>query len=342
MQVELKHYEERLGSGNSHFEGRLYAVKNPDKSQRSYLYERGDYNDLTRVFTPAANGAAFRTRVFHGSHDSGAGTSLSSYGSVTIEPLYLIVKKSTMEVVIRNGRGQVAREESRVYTGGSAFALVSWSNSSYDDQGHLTEVSNSDTTRYTASWSNGRKSSETSVSGTVTAYTYDALDRVTGTTVAAATDVVGTIDVPAVATAYTYDAANRVTKREVGTTSKITTAYTYDLAGRLTQQKEYSTVTNGTGTGYATSYTYNANGRESTATAPDGGTTVRTIYRDGRIKSLTGTAVVAEQYDYGVNGADGTQYAKVTYGGGTVRYTKNTSDWLGRPKKEEQPTFDGG
>ena len=331
VQTELKHYHEKLGSGNSEFEGRIYSVKNPDKSQRSYRYE-----EITFYGSPA-----YYTNVFHGSSDSSAGTQLSSYDGDSIEPIRMIANKSTMEETLRDATGRVVRSRTYVYTGGSNFAQVSWRYSYYDGAGHLIEAKSSDTTKYTATWSKGRRSSETSISGTVTNYQYDKLGRVKKVTVAAATDVVGTLDVPAVETAITYDAANRVTKREVGTTSKITTAYTYDLAGRVTEQKEYSTVTNGNSTGYDTDFTYSTDGRQITATHPDDGTTVRTIYRDGRIKSLTGTAVVDEEFDY-VRNSNGTRYTKIEYGGGTVRYLKSTVDWLGRPTKEEHPTFDGG
>ncbi len=340
VQTELKHYQEKLGSGEGKFEGQLYSVKNPDKSQRSYLYEEGSYNPSNQVFT-AGSGDALRIRVFNGSSDSSAGTLLSSYSGETIESIRMIANKSTLEVTIRDAKGRVVRDQTWVYTGGTAFSFVSWSKTTYDGAGHATEVKNSDSSKYTATWTEGKKSSETSISGTVTNYQYDELGRVTKATVAAATDVVGTLDVPAVERAYSYDAANRVTKREVGATSKITTTYSYDLAGRLTEEKEYATVSNGSGTGYVTAYSYNSNGRQSTATHPDDGTTIRTIYRDGRIKSLTGTAVVEQQYDY-VKNSNGTRYTKVTYGGGTVRYVKSTVDWLGRPTKEEQPTFDGG
>ena len=343
LRTVFKHYQEKLGTGDSYLEARLYSVKAPDKSQRSYLYERGYYNPTTNLFTPGY-GRAFRSLVFFGSHDSSAGSLVSSYGVKSIDPIYLIADKSTMAVTILDHRGRMVREESYLYTGGSSFARIGWRNLSYDLEGHVTGLTNSDTTEYTATWSNGTMTSETSATGTVTNYTYDALDRLTGVTVAGATNVVGTIDVPAVTTTYTYDATNRVSKREVkdpnDTSSDaeiIATTYTYDLAGRVTEHKEYSTVTNGSNTGYATAYTYNTNGRENTATHPDGGTITTTVYRDGRIKSLTGDAVVTEQYDYGKN-TDGTRYTKVDYGGGTVRYAKSTFDWLGRPTKEELPT----
>ena len=47
--------------------------------------------------------------------------------------------------------------------------------------------------------------------------------------------------------------------------------------------------------------------------APDGGTTVRTFQPDGRLASVTGSAVVAQYYSCGVE-SDGRQWSQVNSG----------------------------
>ena len=67
--------------------------------------------------------------------------------------------------------------------------------------------------------------------------------------------------------------------------------------------------------------------------------TVTSYYRDGRVKSVTGTAQVAEHYDYGVN-ADGSQWTLVRVGApASPRWTRTTTDMLGNVVMTERPGY---
>jgi YD repeat-containing protein len=74
---------------------------------------------------------------------------------------------------------------------------------------------------------------------------------------------------------------------------------------------------------------------------PGGFTEITEQYLDGKVKSITGTAVVAKYYDYGAN-ADGTQWTKVTNAISTgSNWVKTTVDTFGRTVKEERPGATG-
>ena len=91
-----------------------------------------------------------------------------------------------------------------------------------------------------------------------------------------------------------------------------------------------------------TSRTYSRDidsGNVETVTRPGGATTVTSYYRDGHVKSVTGTAQVAEYYDYGVN-ADGSQWTLVRlWTPDSPRWTKTTTDMLGNAVKVEKPGY---
>ncbi len=106
----------------------------------------------------------------------------------------------------------------------------------------------------------------------------------------------------------------------------------YDSAGRLVRQID---VRGGvTAYGYAT----NALGEPVvTTTRPDGSTVVETSYLDGRTRCVTGSAVHAVSYDYGVD--DRGRYT-VEYRGpdtNTPMWVKTWRDMLGREWRVEYP-----
>ena len=131
-------------------------------------------------------------------------------------------------------------------------------------------------------------------------------------------------------TAYTYDAAGRQITRSIKGDGLILqlSSNAYDLAGRL--------VTSADAAGLITTYTYDSVTRSETYSG--GGTSVSISYADGHTISITGTAVVASHFTYGVN-ADGSQWTK-TYTGpdgtNSAMWSKTTVDMLGRLIKTEK------
>ena len=126
---------------------------------------------------------------------------------------------------------------------------------------------------------------ESDATGTRTEYSYDSLKRLTQIRRTGVTNAL--VAIPTIATNIAYDASGRTTLRTVvGANLALTNRWSYDPAGRL--------LTEISDTGLTTSYSYASGGRIVTTTLPTGGTTVRELYRDRRLNSQTGTAVVSE------------------------------------------------
>lgn len=110
----------------------------------------------------------------------------------------------------------------------------------------------------------------------------------------------------------------------------------YNLAGQLVSR---SSSTNG---GAVFDSSIDSNGYViNTTTSADGGTATSTLYRDGALKSVTGTAVSPVRYDYGVE-TDGTRWVRAIAldagGADTAEWTKVWTDLAGRTFKTEIPT----
>jgi RHS repeat-associated protein len=165
--------------------------------------------------------------------------------------------------------------------------------------------------------------SETDRQGITTTYEYDSLKRPYHIT----RDGITTIQ--------TYDAEGRVIQTEQhgtsGPTITLSTAH-YDTAGRQTDSYEPRTGT----TTYAE--VMNNPGRMVTTTYTNGATRIETYAADGALLQVSGTAVHAMRYDYGVEADGGIQRAytkeiKQNAGNNLPEWTKTYTDLLGRQYK---------
>jgi len=320
--------------------GEPYVTKRPDHTQTSWSRSAGDYSyGPNYTFTVnASTGQHWRILKVNGTTEAGGAQSQSTYDGQSFEPVYLVPGKSTMEVTILRFTGSPLRREMLVYVGsGSWSPAFDTVNTSYNSHGRITAqvAGNGAGTSY-AYDANGRVQSITGGDGVVTTYGYDALGRTaTVTKVGASASGIHAAQAD-VTTTYAYDGANRVTAETVsagGTSETLVTSRTYDLSGRLT-----SATPPGLGT---TVLTYSAAGRTQTATAPapDSGTTVQETYRDGRLKSVTGTATVPTFYTYAVETA-GRQRTQVNSGAvNSPRLQLSWTDWLGRAIMTQRPGF---
>jgi YD repeat-containing protein len=186
----------------------------------------------------------------------------------------------------------------------------------------------------TNTWTAGRLTTVVDETGLSRTLTYDSVGRLQSDTRASAT--YGSTTIAAQTFTAAYDAAGRLLSRTttattVSGTETLGTAATYDTAGRLLTQSE-----SGRGT---TSFVYDVANRIVTATLPTGATRIETRFADGRIASVTGTAQVAEYYDYSVE-TDGRR--KSTFGPATSNHVRTLSAWtdrLGRPLQRSRPGF---
>lgn len=82
-------------------------------------------------------------------------------------------------------------------------------------------------------------------------------------------------------------------------------------------------------------------GRVITETGPGGVTRISTYYRDGRLKSLTGSGVVAQYYTYEWNAQRELVTTVRTGNAQSPRWQRTISDGAGRTLREEKPAFGG-
>jgi RHS repeat-associated protein len=294
------------------------SVTFPDGKKDTYTYEKGNYTPGSQVpgtFTVDANGDCIRETIVHGTTASPSG----------------IAYKTTKEIIIYDERSDIVLKELYVYTG-SAYEKISWEVYVFDSEHHLTNTYMSNNTQTSATWNCCNKESETLADGSEYTYTYDSLDRVKTKTKKGISG-----STPDIVTTYTYDSESRVTSVSIyDGTHTLTTSATYDVAGRVTSKTDFS--------GLVTSYSYtkatSTTGDIVTATYPDSSTKITEKYFDGRIKSVTGTAVVATYYDYGVDTGNGNLWSKESIGSAaSTRYTKTYTNSIGKVAKIEKSGY---
>ncbi|MFH2064493.1 MAG: hypothetical protein ABIK15_04775, partial [Pseudomonadota bacterium] len=294
--------------------GRLQYVIYPDDRMDTYTYERGTYasNPSTPgTFTPGT-GTDEQQTVVHGTASSPAG----------------IADKTTREITVQNETGYTVLEQVAVYNGGG-YSPVKWTVQRYDGSNHLTDMYNSDGTHTESTWGCCNKQTEVDALGITTTYPeYDDLGRLI-TRTQESTSVT-----PEKTTTYTYDAAGRKLAETVSAGGlSLGVENVYDPAGRLDYSVDES--------GLTTSYDYAADNLTTTITRPGLATEITSRYRDGRVKSITGTGVAARFYTYGVN-TDGRTWTMVRHGSETsAMWEKTIQDLAGRTVRIEKPGFTG-
>jgi hypothetical protein len=191
--------------GLSLIRGQLYSVVEPDGVKTVYVYQRGTWNGTSFCVGSGAlgSGSASRISVIRGSKHAAAGAACPNVDSYTVESLYLVDGKSTMEVTIRDSRALVVRTETHARKAG-AWNLVGWSTFTNDFAGRVTQRTMSNGAVSSATYEGGLKKSETDEQGVVTTYAYDAMGRVSTKTRQ------GFGAIATVVTTYKYDAAGRV------------------------------------------------------------------------------------------------------------------------------------
>ena len=300
----------------------IKQVRYSDGRVTSYSYERGTFPEVPENggsiptasdFSPNSSGSYVRTMTVHG-------TTASSSG---------VINKSTREVVIKDIKRDVVTRETQVYTGGVGYQTIQWTTFKRDFKGHPVVTYHSDGTREEGVWSLCcGKDSGTDRSGIETAYTYDANKRmISSTKIKSAGDNI--------ITEYEYDAKGRrlATKIEVNGALKAQTSAQYDGLGRVIQSVNQQQL--------VTTTTFDDSSRVTTVTLPSGATRIVTKYVDGKVKTISGTAVTPEFHEYGVT-SDGLLWEKVYYGStdaSSPRWVKTYTDGLWRTVKTERPGF---
>jgi RHS repeat-associated protein len=174
--------------------------------------------------------------------------------------------------------------------------------------------------------------SETDETGVKTSYAYDSLQRIQAIT----NKCYG--GRPDTTVTLTRDANGQVLHQStVAGSLSLNEYWTFDLAGRLTGHVDKS--------GIAASTDYSANGQIQTVTYPGGITSITEQFLDRRKKSLTGSGVVAEYYDYDVLSSSRSYVCndnikrQITHFGAvnSSRWRATGQDYVGEDVWQEQP-----
>ena len=271
----------------------------------SYAYEQGDYAsggvDIG-TFTSSTNGTYVRI-------------------TETPDSLGQVPFKSVRTVRVVDEWGFEIQTEDWVCTGSNQYARMDWQTISRDEFGRelVRRYANGLATEST--WGCCGLESETKPDGQSWSYVNDMLGR---TTLSIKEDG------PTEATVY--DAAGMVLSKTLsGGGLSLSTSNRYDLAGRMVESWDEA--------GLSTTIEYGE--RTETITRPGGATKIATYYRDGKVKSISGTGVVSVYYEYGIGSDDG-QWAKVTTGStNSPMWALTVQDREGRTVRTEKPGFGG-
>lgn len=333
----------RPDNADTLFEGTPYSVTNPDGSMTSFAYERGTYSGGSS-FTVQANGPDLQITKFSGVAPGGAGvTTVSATPAGTaIDPVGMVANRSmiTVDIWQRDGGSSTAlpdgarflvHHENDLYNG-TGYTLLT-SEQYVFSNGRLKSRTAGNGVSVSTQWNGDEKGSEVDELGRTHTFGYDTGGRlqtesVTGVTTAP----YGSGTMPTLLTTYGYDADNRVTSRAVGPTGgeKLVTTTKYDTGGRVSQ----STDARGVITNYQRS-----NGDQTVQeTYGDSGTKITTRQADGRIASITGTAVLNEFYNYSIDG-QGRPYTTTNLGSSNGRSKTSYFDLIGREVEIDTNSF---
>ena len=310
-----------------------------------YSYDIGNYDATNRTFAVDSEGKCWRMTMEQGRLPVGAWND---------ESASLIDRVSTREVTITQN-GAVAQTELYVYTPEtlSQYSLIEKKFYSIDRLGHTTNITHLDPSSaqsrviYEASYKgpNGTETdllrSEKDQFGLETQYTYDSLKRLKSVTLLGVASQSGFAAQANITTNLTYDAAGNVTTNIVtGGSLSLTNTATFDKAGRRTSTTDAA--------GLTTSFSFLNGGLALETILPGGATIVRSNYLDGKLKSITGTAVTNEYhtYEYIVNtSTELPRYCAETIHYGTptsARVVTNVTDSIARLIRSSAPSYNGG
>ncbi len=332
-------YAETIFEYESSNSNRIKMIVYPNGLGASYTYETGSYDPNGAVFDDTGGGSYLLRTTTRGEYDDTGGT---------IDP---IANKSTKTETILDPAGNVVFTRELVATSGADEQL--WSEQRIlDDLGRVTQIIRSDGTTESRTWGSSCCSPNTTTNryGQQTTTVVDPLGRVTSHTqegapahgsLAAEDDIVTTTTY-SIAENYDPDSTGPIPAQTVrvatttvtGGSTSLTTYRRYDMAGRILAETDAA--------GLVTTYLYESRspaGEKTTITYPGGATRITETYADGRVKSVTGTAVVETHYDYSVTA--GEQTTSVTTGPVADDRTRETTvDGIGRVIETRSPGYD--
>lgn len=301
----ISYYEP--GSGTEEY-GDLLGTLDPGGVLTSFVSEEGSFDESTRTFTPGA-GAATREFTVQGTLASPEG----------------IAHRTTREVRISDDTG-TRFTETQVFTGGGSYALLTRTDHHYDGEGRLVEtVTDGDTVSATTHHADGSRTETYSDGSSVT--------LVEGEDGESSRTWHGGGLFEDILTETTVDGQTTTTVRSAGGLA-LASATVTSPGGRLLATTDEQ--------GRTTTWHRDPNTGAEIETGPGGVTRVTARYRDGQLKSVTGSGVLPEYHDHEVR-PDGTLATTVHTGApDSPRWRRTVTDGLGRVLRVERPGPGGG
>jgi len=319
----LTTYKEYYKASEGLESGRVKLHIYPDGRVDTYFYDKGTYDATSTpgVFT-AGLGTDLRITVNHGASGS------SYFG---------IPNETTVEKKVVDEFGNALLNETYVYVDSGVKERIAWTAYTLPDEfGRPKRVERSDGSQVNADWNCCGVAWTEDELGIHTDFFYDDLGRPSQEKkLLSAGDYV---------TDHIHEARDgglpgrKISRVATSGGLSESTSEEYDLAGRL------SAATNKHGLTTNVSYsTTPEGGLRITKTHPGGATEISDYYRDGRIRSVSGTAATYRSYEYGVNAdGTGTRWTKVSFDAAGNRWEKTTYDMAGRKVKVEGPVYPSG
>jgi RHS repeat-associated protein len=294
----------------------LASIKQADGTTTLYHYESGHYDGeggIPGEFVPAYGAPWLRV-------------SETSVPTAVLEGIPGRTLR-TSAIYTRDQR-QVLSETSVLVAVGEepVWETLDWTTSTYDDRNRLAQRRSvtgiQDEFRYNDCC--GKLEWQRDADGTETSYVHDALNR----RIATIRQNPGLVPVE---THYNFDELGRGNGETViAGDLKQKTGRTLDVFGRVLE----STAVDG----LVTRHQYDEANHTSTTMLPGGATRVDHRYRDGQSKAVTGTSVVAQYYDYGVNPANGDRWNQTSLAKADgPRWSRSVVDALDRNVLSERP-----
>jgi YD repeat-containing protein len=308
--LSIKEYYSDQAEGPEN--GKLKSLLSADGKFTSYTYTQGTYNAAGTQpgsFSADPAGTDTKTEVINGTADTPAGISNKSRNSISIANDFGI--QVLAEHYIKTATGQ---------------ERIGWTTYILNSDGKVAETHYSNGTYSESDWGCCTLSGQTDILGISTQYLYDDLKR---RYQESKPSLHGDIT-----TTYSYDSSDKQLSHAVssGILTR-TNSRTYFPSGKIQSLTDSRNFT--------TSYSYDILGRITIQTSPGNITEITESYPDGRIKSITGTGVIARYYTYGVN-ADGSTFNLVHMdNAASPVWEKTTRDFLGRTIVVEKPGYSG-
>jgi hypothetical protein len=271
---------------------KVWGVHRMDGAKSLYDYSLGDYDAQTGAFDAenCTDCDALRVVTTTGYAD---GFSFSNPNPTNIT---LVAYESTKTASIFDKAGNLMREEQHVFTGGTNFALMTYTAYEYDEQERLTSIVQDGREIHSIAYNGLFETSVTDESGLVTITTVNEAGEVVET-VRQGVSASGAYDAqPDVTTTIERLGGDVTTTVSAGLLTPLATWQSFDLAGRLRFDTDEQ--------GRMTSYEYDPANRIDSVIMP-GGVWIDTLrYLDGQTAAVTNDGTVARFFDYGVEEYD--------------------------------------